>query len=74
MLYDSEIFLFLYLGRAGRYGSKFPIGEVTCINGDDLPLLHSSLKSASPTIEVIFYLVINDSMQSIGLVLFFQII
>ncbi|XP_022137943.1 ATP-dependent RNA helicase SUV3, mitochondrial isoform X2 [Momordica charantia] len=38
-------------GRAGRYGSKFPIGEVTCINGDDLPLLHSSLKSASPTIE-----------------------
>ncbi|KAL0548229.1 hypothetical protein IC582_012677 [Cucumis melo] len=38
-------------GRAGRYGSKFPIGEVTCISGDDLPLLHSSLKSASPTIE-----------------------
>ncbi|XP_038883919.1 ATP-dependent RNA helicase SUV3, mitochondrial isoform X2 [Benincasa hispida] len=38
-------------GRAGRYGSKFPIGEVTCINGADLPLLHLSLKSASPTIE-----------------------
>lgn len=38
-------------GRAGRYGSKFPIGEVTCLNEDDLPFLHSSLKSDSPTIE-----------------------
>ncbi|XVF38265.1 hypothetical protein REPUB_Repub20aG0085600 [Reevesia pubescens] len=38
-------------GRAGRYGSKFPLGEVTCLNADDLPLLHSSLKSASPVLE-----------------------
>ncbi|KAF5736887.1 ATP-dependent RNA and DNA helicase putative isoform 1 [Tripterygium wilfordii] len=38
-------------GRAGRYGSKFPDGEVTCLNEDDLPLLHSSLKSPSPIIE-----------------------
>ncbi|XWS13679.1 hypothetical protein CRYUN_Cryun36dG0059000 [Craigia yunnanensis] len=38
-------------GRAGRYGSKFPVGEVTCLNADDLPLLHSSLKSASPILE-----------------------
>lgn len=38
-------------GRAGRYGSKFPVGEVTCLNAEDLPLLHSSLKSASPIIE-----------------------
>ncbi|KAK1259750.1 hypothetical protein QJS04_geneDACA010153 [Acorus gramineus] len=38
-------------GRAGRYGSKFPTGEVTCIDGEDLPLLHSSLKSFSPQLE-----------------------
>ncbi|ONM09138.1 DExH-box ATP-dependent RNA helicase DExH16 mitochondrial [Zea mays] len=41
-------------GRAGRYGSKFPVGEVTCLNPQDLPLLHSSLKSASSIIEVSF--------------------
>ncbi|XP_041026541.1 DExH-box ATP-dependent RNA helicase DExH16, mitochondrial [Juglans microcarpa x Juglans regia] len=38
-------------GRAGRYGSKFPVGEVTCIDAEDLPLLHSSLESPSPTLE-----------------------
>ncbi|KAF5188050.1 Atp-dependent rna helicase suv3 protein [Thalictrum thalictroides] len=38
-------------GRAGRYGSKFPLGEVTCLKADDLPLLHSSLKSPSPVLE-----------------------
>ncbi|BAF13164.1 aTP-dependent RNA helicase SUV3, mitochondrial [Oryza sativa Japonica Group] len=38
-------------GRAGRYGSKFPVGEVTCLNSDHLPLLHSALKSPSPIIE-----------------------
>ncbi|KAK8709625.1 hypothetical protein V6N13_060638 [Hibiscus sabdariffa] len=38
-------------GRAGRYGSKFPRGEVTCANAEDLTLLHSSLKSASPILE-----------------------
>ncbi|XVF63070.1 hypothetical protein PTKIN_Ptkin09bG0059300 [Pterospermum kingtungense] len=38
-------------GRAGRYGSKFPMGEVTCLDAEDLPLLHSSLKSASPILE-----------------------
>ncbi|XP_051178349.1 ATP-dependent RNA helicase SUV3, mitochondrial [Lolium perenne] len=38
-------------GRAGRYGSKFPVGEVTCLDTEDLPLLHSSLKSPSPIIE-----------------------
>ncbi|CAH9105127.1 unnamed protein product [Cuscuta europaea] len=38
-------------GRAGRYGSEFPIGEVTCLDADDLPLLHSSLDSPSPIIE-----------------------
>ncbi|XP_059445721.1 DExH-box ATP-dependent RNA helicase DExH16, mitochondrial-like isoform X3 [Corylus avellana] len=41
----------LPVGRAGRYGSKFPVGEVTCIDAEDLPLLHSSLKSPSPTLE-----------------------
>ncbi|KZV56277.1 ATP-dependent RNA and DNA helicase [Dorcoceras hygrometricum] len=38
-------------GRAGRYRSKFPNGEVTCLYGEDLPLLHSSLSSPSPVIE-----------------------
>ncbi|KAJ4835748.1 RNA helicase [Turnera subulata] len=38
-------------GRAGRYGSKFPVGEVTCLDAADLPLLHSSLKSRSPVLE-----------------------
>ncbi|XP_006650575.1 ATP-dependent RNA helicase SUV3, mitochondrial [Oryza brachyantha] len=38
-------------GRAGRYGSKFPVGEVTCLDADQLPLLHSALKSPSPIIE-----------------------
>ncbi|KAE8728160.1 ATP-dependent RNA helicase SUV3 [Hibiscus syriacus] len=38
-------------GRAGRYGSKFPWGEVTCLDAEDLPLLHSSLKSTSPILE-----------------------
>ncbi|CAN6281415.1 unnamed protein product [Urochloa humidicola] len=38
-------------GRAGRYGSKFPVGEVTCLDAEDLPLLHSAMKSPSPIIE-----------------------
>ncbi|KAG8062564.1 hypothetical protein GUJ93_ZPchr0003g18573 [Zizania palustris] len=38
-------------GRAGRYGSKFPVGEVTCLSADHLPLLHSALKSPSPIIK-----------------------
>ena len=42
-----------FLGRAGRFGSKFPDGEVTCMDVNDLPLLHSSLKSPSPVLEVI---------------------
>ncbi|XP_054823768.1 DExH-box ATP-dependent RNA helicase DExH16, mitochondrial-like [Prosopis cineraria] len=41
-------------GRAGRYGSKFPTGEVTCFDAEDLPLLHSSLNSPSPTLEEYF--------------------
>ena len=49
----SDDLLDLLVGRAGRYGSKFPSGEVTCIDEEDLPLLHSSLKSPSPTLEVI---------------------
>ncbi|GKV52915.1 hypothetical protein SLEP1_g59466 [Rubroshorea leprosula] len=38
-------------GRADRYGSKFPVGEVTCLRADDLPLLHSSLMAPSPILE-----------------------
>ncbi|XP_004296632.1 PREDICTED: ATP-dependent RNA helicase SUV3, mitochondrial isoform X1 [Fragaria vesca subsp. vesca] len=38
-------------GRAGRYGSRFPVGEVTCLDAADLPLLDSSLNSPSPTLE-----------------------
>ncbi|XP_019155061.1 PREDICTED: DExH-box ATP-dependent RNA helicase DExH16, mitochondrial isoform X3 [Ipomoea nil] len=38
-------------GRAGRYGSKYPAGEVTCLSSKDLPLLHSALNSPSPILE-----------------------
>ncbi|XP_059293855.1 ATP-dependent RNA helicase SUV3, mitochondrial isoform X1 [Lycium ferocissimum] len=38
-------------GRAGRYKSKFSVGEVTCLEADDLPLLHSSLDAPSPVLE-----------------------
>ncbi|PON80013.1 Helicase, C-terminal [Parasponia andersonii] len=38
-------------GRAGRYGSKFPVGEVTCMDAKYLPLLHSSLNAPSPNLE-----------------------
>ncbi|XP_016169302.1 DExH-box ATP-dependent RNA helicase DExH16, mitochondrial-like isoform X1 [Arachis ipaensis] len=38
-------------GRAGRYRSNFSVGEVTCIDAEDLPLLHSSLNSPSPTLK-----------------------
>ncbi|XP_057759544.1 DExH-box ATP-dependent RNA helicase DExH16, mitochondrial-like isoform X1 [Arachis stenosperma] len=38
-------------GRVGRYGSNFPVGEVTCIDAEDLPLLNSSLNSRSPTLK-----------------------
>lgn len=38
-------------GRAGRYGSKFPVGEVTCLDGEDLPIIQSALNAPSPTIE-----------------------
>lgn len=38
-------------GRAGRYGSEFPVGEVTCLYASDLPLLHSALDSPSPILE-----------------------
>lgn len=30
-------------GRAGRYNSRFPEGEVTCLADDDMPYLHSAL-------------------------------
>lgn len=38
-------------GRAGRFGSNFPNGEVTCMDAEDLPLLHSALSSPSPALE-----------------------
>jgi hypothetical protein len=31
------------VGRVGRYGSKFLEGAVTCLDKEDLPLLHHSL-------------------------------
>ncbi|CAM6091766.1 unnamed protein product [Calypogeia fissa] len=34
-------------GRAGRFGSMFPNGEVTCLISEDLPLLHGSLSTPS---------------------------
>ncbi|KAL1363690.1 hypothetical protein AAHE18_03G165700 [Arachis hypogaea] len=38
-------------GRVCRYGSNFPVGEVTRIDAEDLPLLNSSLNSQSPTLK-----------------------
>ncbi|XP_052208534.1 ATP-dependent RNA helicase SUV3, mitochondrial isoform X2 [Diospyros lotus] len=38
-------------GRAGRYGSKFPVGHVTCMDAEDIPLLHSALNSPSDILE-----------------------
>lgn len=52
--------MFVHLGRAGRYGSKFPVGEVTCLNETDLSLLHSSINAASPVLEVNILLVHLD--------------
>jgi ATP-dependent RNA helicase SUPV3L1/SUV3 len=39
-------------GRAGRYGSKFPEGAVTCLDKEDLPLLHHSLATLTCPLEV----------------------
>lgn len=38
-------------GRAGRYGSLFPNGEVTCLLERDLPLIHSALKATTPSLK-----------------------
>ncbi|CAI9118415.1 OLC1v1019983C1 [Oldenlandia corymbosa var. corymbosa] len=38
-------------GRAGRYGSKYPVGEVTCLSSEDVPLIHTALSSPSPVLE-----------------------
>lgn len=42
-------------GRAGRYGSEFPTGEVTCLeasaNEDDVDFLREALKSKPTAIE-----------------------
>lgn len=39
-------------GRAGRYGSIYPDGEVTTFSPDDLVQLHELLHSDLPGIEV----------------------
>lgn len=53
-IFACNIFRYIdfLVGRAGRYKSKFPTGEVTCLDRNDLPLLHSSLNSPSPILEV----------------------
>jgi hypothetical protein len=51
-LYSVHLNAYIHAGRAGRYGSNFPLGEVTCMYGDDLPLLHSALDSPSPILQV----------------------
>ena len=52
MLFLVALNAFILAGRAGRYGSNFPVGEVTCMDEEDLLLLHSSLNSPSPILEV----------------------
>ncbi|XP_057823818.1 ATP-dependent RNA helicase SUV3, mitochondrial isoform X6 [Cryptomeria japonica] len=38
-------------GRAGRYGSLFPNGEVTCMLEEDLCKIHSALKATSSCLK-----------------------
>ncbi|KAK9917692.1 hypothetical protein WJX75_007248 [Coccomyxa subellipsoidea] len=38
-------------GRAGRYGSKFACGQVTCLNEEDMAYLHTCLAAENPVLE-----------------------
>ncbi len=47
------------VGRAGRYGSKFLEGAVTCLDKEDPPLLPHSLTDLTRPLEVM-----NDTVVS----------
>ncbi|BDA48563.1 ATP-dependent RNA helicase SUV3L, mitochondrial [Coccomyxa sp. Obi] len=38
-------------GRAGRYGSRYASGQVTCLNEADMAFLHASLEAENPVLE-----------------------
>ncbi|EFJ16330.1 hypothetical protein SELMODRAFT_114130 [Selaginella moellendorffii] len=37
-------------GRAGRFKSKYPVGEVTCLKGSDIAHLHRALATPTPAV------------------------
>jgi len=39
-------------GRAGRFGSRWPVGQVTCLYEEDMPWLHESLAAPVEPMEV----------------------
>jgi hypothetical protein len=60
------------VGWAGRYGSKFPEGAVTCLDKEDLPLLHHSLTALTRPLEVMNNTYMKASPNNKGLILLFQ--
>jgi hypothetical protein len=59
-------------GQAGRYGSKFPEGAVTCLDKEDLPLLHHSLTDLTRPLEVMNNTCMRASPNNKGLILLFE--
>jgi hypothetical protein len=59
-------------GRAGRYGSKFPEGAVTCLDKEDLPLLHHSLTDLTRPLQVMNNTCTKASPNNKGLILLFE--
>ena len=38
-------------GRAGRYGSLYPLGEVACLRSHDVDHLNKSMSSSDTTVK-----------------------
>ncbi len=60
------------VGQVGRYGSKFPEGAVTCLDKEDLPLLHHSLTVLTRPLEVMNNTCMRPSPNNKGLILLFE--
>jgi hypothetical protein len=58
-------------GRVSRYGSKFLEGAVTCLDKEDLPLLHHSLTDLTRPFEVMNNTCMRASPNNKGLILLF---
>jgi hypothetical protein len=57
---------------AGRYGSKFLEGAITCLDKEDLPLLHHSLTDLTRPLEVMNNTCMRASPNNTGLILLFE--